>query len=113
MENFKFQLMWRDELIADVDVRETEVYIKRYIIHPVKQIFYADKISRFEFGDILKSRCWDENRANLQKYLNAIGLDEFNPYLICRKTHGVMLQDSVWFRYEGENLSWKDVKPFD
>lgn len=49
-------------------------------------------------------------KKTIEKYLYKLGLTEFNPYKICRKTHGVMFQDKIWFKYNGETLSWNDVK---
>ena len=65
---------------------------------------------RFELGQVLELRCWDRNRANLNLYLDELGIKDFNPYEICRKTHGVMVQDFIWFQFDGENLSFKDVR---
>ena len=46
----------------------------------------------------------------MEKYLYKLGIHEFNPYKICRKTHGVMYQDKIWFKFKGEELAWDDVK---
>lgn len=34
----------------------------------------------------------------------------YEPFLICKKTHGVILGDYSWIRFEGETLTWEDVK---
>ncbi len=104
-----FLLMWEDEVIASVHVGETMVDIERFDLNPIKQIFYKDKISRFEFGEILRRRCWDEHRADINEILKFIGLDEFNPYKICRITHGKMVQDKTWFKFEGETICYADL----
>jgi transcriptional regulator with XRE-family HTH domain len=104
-----FLLMWKDEVVASVKIHDTSVAIERFDLNPIKQIFYKDNISRFEFGEILRRRCWDEHRADIKILLNAIGLNEFNPYKICRKTHGLMVQDKTWFKFEGETISYKEV----
>ena len=109
-ECFKFETFWGDVKTAEVDVREDKVFINRLVMHPAKQIFYNDEITRYELGNILKSRCFDENRPDMPKLLELIGVDEYDVYKICRKTHGKMLQDKIWFRYEGEDLSWEDMK---
>jgi hypothetical protein len=104
-----FSVMWKDEKTADVHADNSQVTIKRYTLHPAKQIFCKDKMTRYELGQIMKTRCWDEHRAGLERLLAALGLTEYNPYEICRKTHGVMYQDKIWFCYEGEQLSYEDV----
>ena len=104
-----FLLMWEDEVVASVQVGETVVSIQRFDLNPIKQIFYKDEISRFEFGEILKLRCWDEHRADIKDILKRIGLDEFNPYKICRITHGKMVQDKTWFKFDGETICYADL----
>ncbi|MBR4600362.1 MAG: hypothetical protein IKO39_09985 [Treponema sp.] len=105
-----FSVYWANEKTADVIFTKNTALIKRYTQNPVKQIFAKDELPLFELGEIIKLRCWDENRDNLEKYLHKLGLSEYNPYEICRKTHGVMFQDKTWFKYEGETLTWDDVK---
>ncbi len=104
-----FLLMWADEVIASVTIGDTTVHIDRFIIHPVKQLFYKDDITRFEFGEILRSRCWDEHRSDIHILLQMIGLDEYNIYAICRKTHGKMVQDKTWFKFADETLTYRDI----
>lgn len=108
--NEDFTVLWENEETADVKISENCAYITRYTTNPAKQIFSKSKIPLFELGEILKWRCWDEHRENIDKYLYKLGLTTFNPYKICRKTHGVMFQDKIWFRYKGESLNWDDVK---
>lgn len=101
---------WKDERTATVRLDREFAYIERFTLNPIKQIFYSDKISRFEFGDILKDRCWDEHRPDIDRILELIGLDEYNPYEICKRTHGRMYQDSIWFRFSGEVLTYEELK---
>ncbi len=105
-----FSVYWADEKTADVTFLDNEIKIQRYTINPVKQIFYKDTITSYELGEILTWRCWDKNRENIEKYLFSLGLTEYNPYKICKKTHGVMFQDKIWIKFAGESIKWKDVK---
>lgn len=111
MDNFTIETFWRDEKTADVTVDDKWAYVKRYTTHPAKQIFHADKVSRFELGDIiLKSRCFDIGRPDKDKILAYFGLKEYNVYDICRKTHGMMAQDNIWMRFDSEEIEWEDIK---
>lgn len=101
---------WKDEKTATVRLDSMYAYITRYTTHPIKQLFYTDKMTRYEFGGILQDRCWDKNRPDLQQLLALIGLKEYNPYEICKRTHGKMYQDNIWFRFPGELLTYKEVK---
>jgi len=105
-----FSVYWENEKTADVFFNENKVQIKRYTTNPIKQIFPREEMLSFEVGEILTSRCWDKNRENIEKYLYKLGLTEFNPYKICRKTHGTMAQDKIWFKYGDENITWENVK---
>lgn len=104
-----FLLMWEDEVIASVKVKDEEVIADRFILHPAKQLFYADTIPRFIFGQILRDRCFDKNRPDCIELLQSIGLKEYNPYEICRITHGKMIQDKTWFKFEGETMNYKTL----
>lgn len=101
---------WKNEKTATVRLDKQYAYITRYTNHPGKQIFYSDKISRFEFGEILEDRCWDKHRPDIDQILESLGIDEFNPYEICKRTHGKMMQDKIWFRFPGEILKFEDLK---
>ena len=105
-----FSVYWVNEKTADVEIFENKVKIKRYTLHPAKQIFYADEMPLFKLGEILTLRCWDEHRVNLDKYLEKLGVDGFNPFAICRKTHGVTAADRIWFKFQGEEISFEDVR---
>ena len=111
INTFKFEVLWENEKTADVDVGVSTVRVKRHVLHPVKQIFYADEITRYELGNILRSRCYDRRRPDIDKILEFMGLQEYDVYKMCRFTHGKMAQDFIWFRYEGEDLRWEDLEP--
>lgn len=59
---------------------------------------------------MLSCRVFPEGRENRKLVLKALDLDVYNPDSICRKTHGVMNDDYVWFRYPGEKVTFDDVK---
>ena len=65
--------------------------------------------TRYQLGRILELRCWDKQRSDITEILAHLGLKEYNPYEIVRKTHGVSYNDYIWFRFPGEKLTSKDV----
>lgn len=109
LENYNFEVFWKDEISARVSVRGRRVHVSRYIIHPVRQLFYSDVISRNQLNMILKLRCFDEGRTDAVNKLKYLGLTEYKPLDIVRKTHGVSYNDYLWFRFPGEKLTSKDV----
>ena len=106
---YSFEVFWKNELSARVSVRKDRVHISRYIIHPVHQIFHADTITRYQLTEILRSRCIDEGRSDVGRVLKAMGVNEYNPLEIVRRTHGVSYNDYIWIRFPGEKLRAEDV----
>ena len=49
-----------------------------------------------DYQNFLEERCIPKSRAGLQEYLNAIGVDEYHPLEIIRKTKGRMAEDRSW-----------------
>lgn len=106
----QFCAYWKDELISSVRVEGTTAYITRFILHPIKQIFYADKMDIFQLSGILEDRCWERGRADIREILKCIGLDNYDPLEIVKKTHGVTYNDFLWFQFSGENYCYEDMK---
>ena len=49
-----------------------------------------------------------EHRS-IYKLLDSLGMQAYNRWGIVHKTHGVMADDEIWLRFEGETLTHKDV----
>ena len=108
-DKFTFEVFWKNELSARVSVNNSKVHVSRYILHPVRQIFSSDNISRNQLNEVLKLRCLEEGRVDIQSKLKAWGLNEYNPLEIVKKTHGVSFNDYIWIRFPGENITAEDV----
>ena len=110
-ENLHAMCYWKDEPVSEIYVRGNEVTIKRFTLHPVKQIFSRDKMDIYGLSEVFRRRCWDENRDGIEDILKKLGLSHYDPLEIVRKTHGVSYNDFIWFQFDGELLFWKDVAP--
>ena len=53
-----------------------------------------------DYQHFLKDRCIPKTRAGLQEYLEAIGVDRYEPLEIIRKTQGRMAGDDLWLTVE-------------
>lgn len=53
-----------------------------------------------DFLAFLEERCVPKGRAGLQEYLFGIGLDEYDPLEIVRRTEGRMAEDQQWLKIE-------------
>lgn len=109
MDKFTFEVYWKDEITARVYINANEVLVSRFTDNPGKQLFAQKKMTRYQLGKILELRCWEKERADIGEILRNLGLNEYNPYEIVRKTHGVSYNDFIWFRFPGEKLTSKEV----
>ena len=53
-----------------------------------------------DFRAFLEERCIPRHRAGLREYLDSIGLDEYDPMEIIKKTSGQMAEDEQWIELE-------------
>ncbi len=53
-----------------------------------------------EFMDFLEERCIPKKRSGIREYLEAIGVAEYNPLEIIKKTKGKMAEDKQWIEIE-------------
>ena len=109
LDNFSFEVYWKDDITARVYVKGKNVTVSRFTENPGKQLFAEKKMTRYQLGKIFEMRCWERERADINEILGNLGLKEYNPYEIVRKTHGVSYNDYIWFRFPGEQLTSKDV----
>lgn len=105
-------VFWKDELTAEVDIQNNKVDIKKYTSDPIKQFFLAfNSMDIVGFSDLLEARCWERERVDILDLLRKIGLDEYDPIEIVRRTFGVSYNDSIWFKFEESNINWKKLCP--
>lgn len=109
LDNFHFEVYWKDEITARVYVKGNDVTVSRFTENPGKQLFAGKKMTRFQLGQIFELRCWEKGRPDINDILRHLGVEEYNPYEIVRKTHGVSVNDYIWFRFPGEKITSEDV----
>ncbi len=105
-------VFWKDELTAEVSIINSRVEIKKYTSDPIKQFFLAfDSINIVGLSELLESRCWERERTDISDLLKKIGLTEYDPIEIVKRTFGVSYNDSIWFKFEDSNITWKKLCP--
>ena len=63
----------------------------------IKTAFGNNEVPTWDdFQNFLEERCIPRARAGLREYLEAIGLDEYDPLEIIKKTSGRMAEDNQW-----------------
>lgn len=67
----------------------------------VKTAFGNNKLPTWEdFMNFLEERCIPKERSGIREYLEAIGVAEYNPLEIIKKTKGKMAEDNQWIETE-------------
>lgn len=113
---YNFSVLWKNEVVADVSITEepdgfkTLNFIRRYTDDVGKQPFGGTRLDLPRVYEFLENRWFERGRPDVPWQLEGLGLTEYNPWEIVKKTHGVMFEDFIWVRFEGEKLVWEDVK---
>ena len=92
----QLQFFHGDSLCTTILADETaeKVLIENHTDNPLYTAFGVnDNPGWQDYQNFLEERCIPKSRAGLQEYLNAIGVDEYNPLEIIRKTKGRMAED--------------------
>ena len=71
---------------------------------------FPENISFKNFNDFLESRCLDKRRKDMDYWLKYYDIPSYNPFWICKKTHGVIPTDFIWMKFDDEKLVFSDVK---
>lgn len=95
----QLQFFHGDSLCTTILADETaeKVLIKNHTSDPLYTAFGVNNNPDWQdYQNFLEERCIPKSRAGLQEYLNAIGVDEYHPLEIIRKTKGKMAEDQSW-----------------
>ena len=83
-------------LIA-ADYTDQTLCAENYVSDMIKTAFGNNEVPTWDdFQNFLEERCIPRVRAGLREYLEAIGLDEYDPLEIIKKTSGRMAEDNQW-----------------
>lgn len=109
---YHFTVMFENTPVADVCVSDDrkEVWIDKLIPDSIMQPFGGNDVSLERVYGFLKSRCYEDGRADLKEILAQAHLEANDPWKWNRVTHGVMWEDQFWLLFEGEELCWEDVR---
>ena len=79
------------------DETDKHVLIENHTDNPLYAAFGVREHPDWQdYCAFLEERCIPKSRAGLREYLTAIGVAEYNPIEIIRKTKGRMAEDSAW-----------------
>lgn len=93
----------RDTLCTTIyaDFTAQAIQAENHISDPVKTAFGNDSLPSWEgFQAFLEDRCIPRQRTGLREYLEALGLEGYDPLAIIAKTGGRMAEDQQWLDME-------------
>lgn len=109
----KFYWMHEDEVCTEVAVYTDPFGVDYDNItnEKLKMLcFPGHTITRDWLNGFFERRVWSRHRPDSDELLNNLSLINFNPLDIVKITHGRLTSDNFWIKFEGEDLSYKDVK---
>lgn len=111
IKDLTFYVMSKDKKIAKCVIKDGKlVSIDKYTKKIYEQPFYGENISLEYVISFLQDRTISINKHNIDEILENLGLDHYDMLDILRKTHGVFYDDFTWIKFEGESISYEDVK---
>ena len=79
------------------DFTDETLAAENHVANPVKTAFGNRALPTWmDFQAFLEERCVPRQRAGLREYLEAIGLSEYDPLAMIKKTGGRMAEDEQW-----------------
>lgn len=87
------------EIIADFT--DETLSVENTTEHIVKTAFGKNEAPTWEdLLSFLEERCLPRSRSGIREYLETIGVEEYNPIEIIKKTAGRMAEDNQWIKLE-------------
>lgn len=87
--------------IICADFTDETLKVQNHTDDIVKTAFGNNKLPTWEdFMNFLEERCIPKERSGIREYLEAIGVAEYNPIEIIKKTKGKMSEDKQWIEIE-------------
>lgn len=108
---YSIKVYMKEQLVCDISVGDTVKFVN-YIDNPVFLPFGVNTTATHsDLEEFFEERCFPRERANCKQVLHRLGLDCYEPELICRKTHGLQFDDFIWLQFSDEpQVCWNDIK---
>lgn len=87
--------------IIFADFSDKTLKSENYTDNIVKTAFGNNHLPTWtDFENFLAERCIPKERSGIREYLETIGVDEYNPIEIIKRTEGRMAEDEQWLKVE-------------
>lgn len=119
-EIVEFDWLRKDRVITHVKAnRRTGVVEVENFTDDLQETFFVKRPHTLsEISKLFEDRCFERTNAGVETLLGLLGLEEYNPYDIVRRTRGRTVMDFYWIRfsddtfkswYEFENIEFSDL----
>lgn len=107
-----FEYYEKDKLCSrvHVDYSSGVVNVENFTDDIVAQAFGRQKVTIDSIDSFFRDRVFDETNVGKDKLLELLGLKHFDAEAIARKTHGMLVHDMFWVRFDNEDLTYEDIK---
>ena len=109
MEDLTFDLYYKKEKLAHITVNNNKVQVENYTASKIFNPFLIKNVTKETVIEFLKNRCFEYSRPDKKELLERLGLKEYSIVDIVKKTHGVMAEDHVWIKFEGEDICYEEL----
>ncbi len=108
----RFEYYYQENLCTKVFVDYTKqtVEVENYTDDIISQAFGRRNISIESIDEFFRERVFPETRVNCKELLGKFGFRNFDAEAIARRTHGILVNDLYWLRFDDEEFGWEDVK---
>ena len=110
--DYDIKVYSKEELVSEIYVKGTNVSFVNHTTNVLLLPFgVSDTATVDDLEEFFEDRCFPRERTNCKDILNRLGLDCYEPELICRKTHGLQFDDFIWLQFSDEpQVCWNDIK---
>ena len=111
-KGYDFEYYEKDKLCSrvHVDYSSGVVTVENFTDDIVAQAFGRQKVTIDSIDSFFRDRVFDETNVGKHKLLELLGLKHFDAEAIARKTHGMLVHDMFWVRFDNEDLTYEDIK---
>ena len=88
--------------VDPIDFKDPDVSKLVARVDEFRNVYYTYQVlpTWSDFEAFLEERCVPRQRAGLREYLEALGLEEYDPLAIVQRTQGRMAEDDQWMEVE-------------
>lgn len=109
-----FTIMDKNDPLMHITVEDNQNIIIDHLtteqVPYLPSYLYASTMTQGQLNDFFESRCVPRTRVNIDELLDKMGIPFYHPLSIIKKTHGLITDDFIWIRFDGEEINYDDIR---